>query len=165
MKRYSPVRFVIVISNFGYIATAVILYLIALCILVSSVYGVISDVVAGTYTVYKLLDEVGLIVFSMAVIDISKYFILEEVIRKGERDKHPEETRKTLTKFGIIIASALSLEGLVLTIEISKQDVTKITYPVSLIFSATIFIVGIGIYQLLNANSEKKKGISKKEIN
>ena len=157
MKRYSRVRIVIAVSNFGYVATAVVLYLIALSILITSIYAIVSSIFAKTYTVYKLLDEVGLIIFAMAVIDIGKYFVLEEVIRKGERERVPEETRKTLTKFGLIIASALSLEGLVLTIEVAKQDMTKIIYPVSLIFSATVFIVGIGIYQLLNAHSEKKK--------
>lgn len=110
---------------------------------------------SGSYTVYKLLDEVGLIVFSMAVIDVGKYLMLEEVIRKGQKEKPPEETRKTLTKFGIIIASALSLEGLVLTIEVAKQDVTKIGYPVMVLLAATLFIVGIGVYQLLNSRAEK----------
>jgi hypothetical protein len=91
----------------------------------------------------------------MAVIDVGKYLMLEEVIRKGQAEKPLSETRKTLTKFGIIIASALSLEGLVLTIEVAKQDVTKILYPVSVLLVATIFIVGIGFYQFLSSRSEK----------
>lgn len=149
-------RTIITISNFGYIAACVVLYLIAFCILISAVWGIINDMQSGEYTVYKLLDEVGLIVFSMAVIDVGKYLMLEEVMRKAGKEK-PQESRKTLTKFAIIIASALSLEGLVLTIEVAKQDVTKILYPVSVLISATIYIIGIGIYQRLNAASERKK--------
>lgn len=146
---------IVTLSNFGYIAACVVLYLIALCILISAVYGIIIDMTTGVYTVYKLLDEVGLIVFSMAVIDVGKYLMLEEVIGKGQMSKPLSETRKTLTKFGIIIASALSLEGLVLTIEVAKQDVTKILYPVSVLLIATVFIVGIGGYQYLSSRSEK----------
>ncbi|MCB1072681.1 MAG: hypothetical protein H7A41_05175 [Chlamydiales bacterium] len=154
--KQQTIRTIVTLSNFGYIGACIVLYLIALCILVSAVYGIITDMTSGSYTVYKLLDEVGLIVFSMAVIDVGKYLMLEEVIRKGQREKPPKETRKTLTKFGIIIASALSLEGLVLTIEVAKQDVTKIAYPVMVLLSATLFIVGIGIYQVLNSRAEKK---------
>ncbi|MDN3509193.1 MAG: hypothetical protein P0S93_04170 [Candidatus Neptunochlamydia sp.] len=150
------IQTIMTLSNFGYIAAYIVLYLIALCILLSSVYGIIGDMTSGTYTVYKLLDEVGLIVFSMAVIDVGKYLMLEEVIRKGQVEKTPIETRKTLTKFAIIIATALSLEGLVLTIEVAKQDVTKIGYPVLVLLSATLFIVAIGVYQTLNSRAEKR---------
>ena len=83
--------------------------------------------------------------------------MLEEVIRKGAHEYHPIQTRKTLTKFAIIISSALSLEGLVLTIEVAKQDITQILYPVCVLITATIFIIGIGVYQVLNARSEVKK--------
>ena len=151
------IKSIILLSNFGYVAACVVLYLIALCILGSAVWGIIADMNSGTYTVYKLLDEVGLIVFSMAVIDVGKYLMLEEVIRKGAQEYHPIQTRKTLTKFAIIISSALSLEGLVLTIEVAKQDITQILYPVSVLITATIFIIGIGVYQVLNARSEVKK--------
>ena len=112
-------------SNFGYVAACVVLYLIALCILISSVWGIIEDFVSGSFTVYKLLDEVGLIVFSMAVIDVGKYLMLEEVLRKESDQKAPADSRRTLTKFAIIITSALSLEGLVLTIEVAKRDVNR----------------------------------------
>ena len=149
------IKTITTLSNFGYIAACVVLYLIALCILVSAVYGILLDMRTGIYTVYKLLDEVGLIVFSMAVIDVGKYLMLEEVMRKVEYVQEAEQSRKNLTKFAIIIASALSLEGLVLTIEVAKQDITKILYPVSVLLTATIFIVGVAVYQMLNARSEK----------
>lgn len=153
MKKQTE-KTIITLSNFGYISGCIVLYLVALCILVSAVWSIIHDMYSGTYTVYKILDEVGLIVFSMAVVDVGKYLMLEEVLRK-ERAQRPEKSRKTLTKFAIIIASALSLEGLVLTIEVAKQDVTNILYPVTVLLTAIFYIIGIGIYQKLNASSEK----------
>lgn len=148
-------RTIITLSNIGYVAGCIVLYLIALCILLSAVWSIIDDMRTGTYTVYKLLDEVGLIVFSMAVIDVGKYLMLQEVLRRETTASAPRQSRKTLTKFAIIIASALSLEGLVLTIEVAKQDVTQILYPVSLLLTATFYIIGVGIYQKLNASSEE----------
>jgi hypothetical protein len=147
---------IITLSNFGYISGCIVLYLLALCILISAVWSIISDMYSGVYTVYKILDEVGLIVFSMAVVDVGKYLMLEEVLRR-ERAHNPEQSRKTLTKFAIIISSALSLEGLVLTIEVAKQDVTKLLYPVTVLLTATFYIIGIGIYQKLNASAEEKE--------
>lgn len=153
MKRQTK-KTIVNLSNFGYISGCIVLYLVALCILVSAVWSIINDMYTGEYTVYKLLDEVGLIVFSMAVIDVGKYLMLEEVLRKDSGHK-PEQSRKTLTKFAIIIASALSLEGLVLTIEIAKQDITNLLYPVTVLLTASFYIIGIGIYQKLNASAEK----------
>ncbi len=155
MKK-NTTRTIVTLSNFGYVAACIVLYLIALCILISAVYGIIMDLLSGNYTVYKLLDEVGLIVFSMAVVDVGKYLMLEEVIRKDSLNRPPEQSRKTLTKFAIIIASALSLEGLVLTIEVAKRDITQILYPVSVLLVAILYIIGIGVYQKLNASAEKK---------
>jgi len=147
---------IVKLSNFGYVAGCIVLYLIALCILISAIWSIIADMRSGVYTVYKLLDEVGLIVFSMAVIDVGKYLMLEEVLRKDNAKRAPQQSRKTLTKFAIIIASALSLEGLVLTIEVAKQDITNILYPVSVLLTATFYIIGVGIYQKLNASAEKQ---------
>ncbi len=141
-------------TNCGYILGCIILYLIALCIIFSSVWSILQDMFSGNYSVYNLLDEVGLIVFSIAVLDVAKYLVVEEVIRRGS-DRHPTEYRRAITKFSIIIVSALALEGLVLTIEMAKLDVTKILYPVAVLLTASIFMVGIGVYQRLNASAER----------
>ncbi len=145
---------IISLSNFGHILACSILYLIALCILGSAVWGIITDMQSGAYSVYNLLDEVALIVFSIAVIDISKYLMIEEVFGKDHSAKRASETRESLTKFAMIIGSALSLEGLVLTIEVAKQDVTKILFPIGLLLAAILYIVGIGIYYKLSSSAE-----------
>lgn len=143
------------VSNIGYIIGCSILYLISICIIASTVWTITQDILSNTFTVYLLLDEVGLIVFAIAVIDVAKYLMFEEVLRPNE-DQPPQELRRTLTKFTMIIATALSLEGLVLTIEMAKTDITKILYPVCVLFTGILFIVGIGVYQRLNAMAEKR---------
>ena len=153
MKNQSK-KYVKIFSNLAYVFGCVILFLIALCIIFSAVWSIIVDIISPGYTVYKILDEVGLIIFSIAVIDVAKYLMFEEVFTRSE-EKVPSEFRRTLTKFAVIIASALALEGLVLTIEIAKLDVTKMLYPVSVLITSTIFFVGIGVYQKLNASAEK----------
>lgn len=148
-------KYVEIFSNIAYVTGCVILYLIALCIIFSAVWHIFVDFLSPDYTVYKLLDEVGLLIFSIAVIDVAKYLMFEEVFTKSE-EKAPREFRRTLTKFTVIIASALALEGLVLTIEIATSDVTKILYPVSVLITSILFFIGIGVYQKLNASAEKE---------
>jgi len=151
-KRHSS--WVIWLSNFGYIVGCLSLFVIAFCIIITSIWGIFSDLFSANYTVYALLDEVGFIVFSVAVIDVCKYLMIEEVFKMGE-EKGPSDTRKAANKFVVIITTALSLEGLVLTIEVAKEDITKIWYPISLLIVAPIMYMGFGVYQYLSAKSEK----------
>ncbi len=148
-------KLVVVFSNMGYVLGCVSLYLMAVWIIGASIYSVIIDAMSSSFSVYNILDEVGLIVFAIAVIDVSKYLLIEEVIHFKEA-KDPEEMKRTLSKFVIIIATALSLKGLVLAIEVAKTDITKVHYPVSLMITAILFIVGLGVYQKLHADSERR---------
>jgi hypothetical protein len=142
------------VANVGYFIGCTILFLLSLWIIAFACWSIIKDIIAVKFTVYNLLDEVGLIVFSIAVIDVAKYLMIEEVIRK-DSDRSPHEERRTFSKFATIIATALFLEGLVLTIEVAKTDVQQIFYPVSVLITATLIVIGLGVYQRLNASAEK----------
>lgn len=151
-----PESIVSLLANLGYIIGCSCLFLLAISIIVTAIVSIVHELFSPRWVIYSLLDEVGLIVFSVAVIDVFKYLMTEEVL-KNNKEKAPKEARHALTKFALIIATALSLEGLVLMIEVAKQDVTLMLYPVAMMLTATIFIVGIGIYQKLNASAEKGK--------
>ena len=154
--KHHVIRAIIALSNFGYVFACLILYLIAIFILISSVWIIIADLLSTTtFSVYRLLDEVGLVVFSIAVIDIGKYLMLEGVMKEKGAELLPHESQKSFIKFAFIIASALSLEGFVLTIEVAQYDVTKILYPALVLLSATLYIIGIGIYQRFHCVKKK----------
>lgn len=145
-------KYIRILSNFAYTVGCACLYLISLWIIAAAIISIVSDLSTSVFTVYKLLDEVALIVFSIAVIDVSKYLIVEEVL-KGH-DRSPKEARRAFTKFITIIVTALSLEALVITIESVKTDITKLIYPILLFLVATILLVGLGVYQKCNSSSE-----------
>lgn len=147
--------FVIRVSNWGYLLGCAMLYLIAFWIILGTIWTIASDLfLTDTFSTYNLLDEVALIVFSIALIDVAKYLLIEEVIT-GILTKHPpKEARRTLTKFVIIIATALSLKGLVLAIEVAVSDIQKMIYPIMLLLTGTFMIIGLGVYQKLNASAE-----------
>jgi hypothetical protein len=146
-------RIVRILSNFAYTVGCVSLYLISMWIIIVAIIGIIVEIQNTPFIIYKLLDEVALLVFSIAVIDVSKYLMTEEVLR--EHDRSPRDARRVFTKFVIIIITALCLEGLVITIETAKTDITKLLYPILIFVIATFMMIGLGLYQKLNASSEK----------
>lgn len=147
-KTKDKTKVILVFTRVGYIIGCFVLFLIAFVILAYGVTSIAKEFFAPVFNIYHLLDEVGLIVFSIAVIDVAKYLTVEEILR-GSENRSPKEERKTLTKFVIIIATALALEGLVLTIETAKIDMERLIYPSILLFSSIFFILAIGVYQRL----------------
>jgi len=153
--KFSGTKTVLFFSRFAYTVGCICFYIISLWIFGSAIWGIVVDVLDVSFTIYKLLEEVGLIIFAIAVVDVSTYLMTEEVLKGPE--KSPQEARRTFTKFVIIIVTALSLEGLVLTIETAKSDLTNMIYPILLFFTATIMLVGLGVYQRLNSIAENNK--------
>lgn len=140
-------------SRLAYTIGCMCLYGIGIWIFAASVHQMFVDFTSEGFTIFDLLDEVGLIIFSIAVIDVAKHLMIEEVIRSNERS--PKEERRVFSRFLVIIATALSLEGLVITIEIAKTNLDKIILPIGLFLVITLFIIGIGIYQKLAADADR----------
>lgn len=104
-----------------------------------------------TLLVKALLDAIGLIVIGMAVFDVSKFLVEEEVFNSGG-EKSPAKKRNMLIKFLVIIAIAVSLEALVFIFDAGKIDITNLIYPTFLLIAAVLVVVGLGVYQKLTCN-------------
>jgi hypothetical protein len=123
------------------------------------IYGGVEVVMAG-WSSWKdaggvLLAAIGYVVIAMAVFDVAKYFIEEEVIR-GREMRDAAEARRSLTKFVSTISIAVFIEGLVITFQASKDDLASMIYPTALLLTAIIVVVGLGVYQRLSADVEDK---------
>jgi hypothetical protein len=102
-----------------------------------------------------LLRAIGYIVIAVAVFDLAKYFIEEEVVR-GREMRIAAEARRSLTKFISTISIAVFIESLVTVVRVSKQDVEKMLYPNLLLLTAILIVVGLGVYQRLSAAIEPR---------
>ncbi len=143
------------LSNAGYWLVCSTLFLFAIGIVIFAIVSMLLDFFQEGFNVYGFLDEVGLMIFAVAVIDVCKYLVVEEILKKGkEREGEQNQSQKAFIKFGTIIATALSLEGLVLTIETAQQNLNDLLYPLCLLLIAIFYIIGIGIYYRLNNASE-----------
>jgi len=147
-----------IVSSASYLFSALILFFMAISIMVWSVYEVINhfqstSLVKGEF-ISIMLQSVGAIVISVAIIDVAKYMIEEEVYRNKEL-RSVKEARHTITKIIVIIAIAVSIEGLVYIFKAGIEDITLLMYPGSLLLVAILLIVGLGVYQKLSVSVEK----------
>lgn len=141
------------ISRILYGAVSVSLALISIAMMGVAFYDIWGALHDKKELVTALLDAIGFIVIAMAVFDVSK-FLLEEEVLKGRELASPREARETLTKFMVIIAIAVSLEALVFIFDSAKRDITTLIYPTFLLIAAVLLIVGLGVYQKLSQHVE-----------
>jgi uncharacterized membrane protein YidH (DUF202 family) len=124
---------------------------ISLAMMVIALWNIWVSIHEKTLLVKALLDAIGLIVIGMAVFDVSKFLVEEEVFNSGG-EKSPSKQRNTLIKFLVIIAIAVSLEALVFIFDAGKIDITNLIYPTFLLIAAVLVVVGLGVYQKLTCN-------------
>jgi hypothetical protein len=143
-----------VIFSGVHLFAALILIILSLIIMGWSVYEVIISIGVATAFIPLMLQSVGAIIISAAIIDVAQYMMEEEVfLNKQLRD--PEEARRTITKIIVIITIAVSIEGLVYMFKAGAKDLTLLLYPALLIVVSAILIVALGVYQKLSATIEK----------
>lgn len=104
----------------------------------------------------QIVQAVSYVVIAVAVFDVAKYFIEEEVLRpKGKQSL--SEARVSLTKFMTTIIIAVFIEGLVGVFERSGKAPEDILYPAVLLVVATWMVVALGVYQKFSVNAEREK--------
>ena len=141
-----------------YFLIALTLLGIAIGVVGYSLFDVWREIRVAGDPIRALLDAIALTVLALAVIDVSKYLLDEEVIRSREL-RAAGEARRTLTKFLTIISIAVSLEALVLIFGATKGNVTEyVFYAGFLLFAVVALVVALGVYQWLSARTEQLTG-------
>ena len=102
-----------------------------------------------------LLEAVSSLVISVAILDVAKYVMEEEVLRSREL-RNPSEAREAVTKFMVIIALVVAIEGIVLVFEIGNSQPELLLYPILLLAMSVIIVVGLGVFQRLSLKAEER---------
>jgi hypothetical protein len=140
---------------FGVAAT--ILMLLAVVLIGDVILQFASVVWSRQQVSMSALTGIGYVVVAIAVFDVAKYLIEEEVVRAREM-RAAGEARRSLTQFISTIAIAVFLEALVTVFRVSKDNVTELVYPTMLLLAAILLVVGLGVYQRLSAEVERQVG-------
>jgi hypothetical protein len=143
-----------VISRGVFGIASVVLMLIALALSFYSA-GLILSALSGPWDEAgsRLLESIGYVVIALAVFDVAKYFIEEEVIR-GREMRLASEARRSLTKFVSAITIAVFIEGLVMVFREGNKDIAMVLYPAAILLLGIVTILGLGLYQRLSADVE-----------
>lgn len=134
---------------------AAILAFFAIVLSISAVGDFVSDALSREHVGLSALSGIGYVVVSIAVFDVAKYLVEEEVVR-GRELRVASEARRSLTRFISTIAIAIFLEALVTVFRVTQQDVDELLYPTALLIAAILLVLGLGVYQRLSVTVEKR---------
>lgn len=121
------------------------LSLISLAMIIYALVNIHTSMNDMTLFAKALLDAVGLIVIGMAVFDVSKFLLEEEVVKSHEEITHATQ-KASLSKFIVIIAIAVSLEALVFIFNAGKKDITLLIYPALLLVAVSFLVISLALY-------------------
>ena len=134
---------------------AATLGLFALVLAGSAVSDFVTAAWSRQHVGMSALNGIGYVVVSVAVFDVAKYLIEEEVVR-GRELRVASEARRSLTRFISTIAIAVFLEALVTIFRVTQEDVDELLYPTALLIAAIMLVLGLGVYQRLSVTVERQ---------
>jgi hypothetical protein len=146
-----------IMSRIVFGLAAGVLMLLAIFLAGSAVVQFVQALWTGKDIEIAALTGIGYEVVAIAVFDVAKYLIEEEVVR-GREMRAASEARRSLTRFISTIAIAVFLEALVTVFRVSQKSVSDMPYPTMLLVAAILLVLGLGIYQRLSASVELEVG-------
>jgi Ni,Fe-hydrogenase I cytochrome b subunit len=146
------------VSRVWFGLVSAMLVLLASGLVIAGMYQVTSSVLrSGELINQRLLSAVGYVVIAVAVFDVAKYLLEEEVIREREL-RQVGEVRRSLTRFTSTILIAVFLEAIVLIFKMAEDDMSLMIYPTLLLLAGVAMLVGLGIFQRMAVSAEHATG-------
>lgn len=142
------------VSMAVHLVAALALTILSCAFIGEAVYQTAAVVIAGEGAVAAMLDAVSLVIIALAVFDVAKFLVEEEISRDKEM-RSAREARQTLTKFVTIVIIVLSLEGIVYVFEAGKEDIRNLVYPVLLLAVVLLMVLSLGAYHRLTRAEER----------
>lgn len=155
MRRVSEIQ-VQYLSRAAFGLSSIALMLLALALIVQGLYEpFVAFGRSGDEGKKATLEAIGYVVIAIAVFDVAKFMIEEEVVQWRER-RNAAEARRSLTRFISTLAIAVFLEGLITVFRVSSERVPEMIYPTLLIVAGTVLVLGLGFYQKLSVTVERQ---------
>jgi hypothetical protein len=138
-------------SKLFYVVAAAILGALSLSLLATAGWQLAVAVTTGRDLLHPTLESIGLVTIAIAVYEVGKFLIEEELIRERQL-RSVLEARRSLTKFFTIIIITLSLEAIVLVFETKLERIADLIYPTALMAVGVAAMIGLGLFQKLTAD-------------
>jgi energy-converting hydrogenase A subunit M len=137
-------------SKVFYVVAASVLGAFSATLLIFAAYQLLASLVRAEGILNQTLQSIGLVTIAMAVFEVAKFLVEEELIRERQL-RSVLEARRSLTKFFTIIVIVLSLEAIVLVFETKLEAISDLIYPTALMAVAVAAVIGLGLFQRLSA--------------
>jgi hypothetical protein len=146
-----------------FVLVALALFTLAISLVVAGSWELVRGALGGQVGIYNLMNGVGLLIVSLAIADVAKFVVEENVVREREL-RAPAEALRSLTKFMTIIIIALSLEAVVGIFEAGReQNFEQLVYPAIVMAAAILALVGLGAFQFLSRRSQREAALGSDE--
>ncbi|ACI52492.1 conserved hypothetical protein [Gluconacetobacter diazotrophicus PA1 5] len=145
------------LSRLAFAFASIMLMLLALLLIAFGMFDLLATLGRSWHDGRDaVLQAISYVVISVAVFDVAKYFVEEEVIEaRGKQSL--SQARASLTKFITTIVIAVFIEGLVGVFEASNKHPVDILYPASLLVVATIIVLALAAFQRISIGAEREK--------
>ena len=141
-------RIVDLCSRVFFTAAAVLLLAFSLGLVGVAAYQLVEAGLTQSNLLSQMLEGIGLVTIAVAVFDVGKFLLEEELIRQREL-RSIAEARVSLTKFFSIIIIVLALEGIVPIFEVKTEHVELLLFPTAVMAVAVLALVGLGLFRKL----------------
>jgi len=151
--RLSVHRVASYVSRSFYFLASLLFIVAALCLVLKAFQEIYIFVIVHGKIDKDLLDSISYAIIAIAVADVGRY-LFEEEVQRDKQSHSPDEARQTLTRFMVVIAIAVALEGLVGIFEAANKDFTLVLWPLALILASVLIMVGLGVFLRLVSGPE-----------
>ena len=154
-------RILLGVSKLFFGVTALALFLLAAGLVVVAAQETWTAL-PGPDSLAEILRSIGLLTIAVAVFEVGKFLVEEELIREREL-RSITDVRLSLTKFFTIVVIVLSLEGIVLVFEVKLEELDRLIYPTALMAVAILALVGLGLFRRLTDPSHSTAELRRAE--
>jgi len=135
---------------FGLMSVAAVMLYVAF----ESLLGVFPIESHEGHPPYKLFEIIIFITLSLAIFDLGKTILEEEVLMHKDVFRH-SSTRRTITRFLAAILIAVSIEALLTMFKASLGSIEHMTSAVYMMLSVVGLLLALGGYVYLGAKAER----------
>lgn len=126
-----------------------LLLIVAGLLLISATSSLLDVVDGNVHLATQAFGIVILITLAMAIFDLGKTILEEEVLMHKDIHRH-DSTRRTITRFMSAIVIAVSIESLLLMFKSLLGETTQLIDAVWMLLAAVALLTGLGVYLRLS---------------
>jgi hypothetical protein len=141
------------IVHAGFAVAFVVLSVLLLIIAVHTSWQAIAAGALDASAAVELIEAMGLVAVAVVALQVAQTIAEEEVVREAHVSA-PTRVRRFLSRFMVIVAVALAIEGLVATMKALHEDLAQLPYAAASVVAVSALLAAWGLFVRLNRAAE-----------